>query len=101
VQNYEKDARYYQSQLEEMRSGRITDLEMSQTKAMIRNLLLEIEDSAFEMIAYDFNRQFSGKDRSREELLQQVEDIQVADVQAAASTFDLDTIYFLKGQKEE
>jgi len=101
VQNYEKALDIIKSQLEEMRSGRITDLEMSQTKAMIRNLLLEIEDSAFEMIAYDFNRQFSGKDRSREELLQQVEDIQVADVQAAASTFDLDTIYFLKGQKEE
>lgn len=101
VQNYEKALEIIKKQLDEMRSGQITDLEMSQTKAMIRNLLLEIDDSAFEMIAYDFNRQFSGKDRPRAELLQQVEAIQIEDVKAAAATFELDTIYFLKGQKEE
>ncbi|MBE9913186.1 insulinase family protein [Paenibacillus donghaensis] len=101
IQNYEKALEIIKKQLEEMRAGNITDLEMSQTKAMIRNLLLEIDDSAFEMIAYDFNRQFSGKDRSRAELLKQVETIRIEDVQAAAETFELDTIYFLKGQKEE
>ncbi|MGN7356076.1 EF-P 5-aminopentanol modification-associated protein YfmF [Paenibacillus sp. SAF-054] len=101
IQNYEKALEIIKKQLEEMRSGSISDLEMSQTKAMIRNLLLEIDDSAFEMIAYDFNRQFSGKDRPRAELLQQVEAIRIEDVKAAAATFELDTIYFLKGQKEE
>lgn len=40
---------------------------------MIRNSLLETQDSAFEMIAYDFNRVLSGKDRPAEELLRQVE----------------------------
>ncbi|GAB6988978.1 EF-P 5-aminopentanol modification-associated protein YfmF [Paenibacillus pini] len=101
VQNYEKALEIIQRQLEEMRAGNITELEMSQTKAMIRNLLREIDDSAFEMIAYDFNRQFSGKDRSRAELLNQVENISIDDVKAAALTFELDTIYFLKGQEEE
>lgn len=101
IQNYEKALEIIKKQLEEMRAGNISDLEMSQTKAMIRNLLLEIDDSAFEMIAYDFNRQFSGKDRPRAELLQQVEAIRIEDVKAAAATFELDTIYFLKGQKEE
>ncbi|MNP63033.1 hypothetical protein D3C76_1583800 [compost metagenome] len=84
-----------------MRTGSISELEMSQTKAMIRNLLLEMNDSAFEMISFDFNRQLSGKDRSVEQLVQQVEKITVDDVHAAADTFVLDTIYFLKGQKEE
>ncbi|MDR0270014.1 EF-P 5-aminopentanol modification-associated protein YfmF [Paenibacillus sp.] len=101
IQNYEKALEIIKKQLEEMRSGNITDLEMSQTKAMIRNLLLEIDDSAFEMIAYDFNRQFSGKNRPRAELLQQMEAIRIEDVKAVAATFELDTIYFLKGQKEE
>ncbi|MCJ8010670.1 insulinase family protein [Paenibacillus sp. KQZ6P-2] len=101
IQNYEKALEIIKKQLDDMRAGNITDLEMSQTKAMIRNLLLEIDDSAFEMIAYDFNRQFSGKDRPRAELLQQVEAIRIEDVKAAAATFELDTIYFLKGQKEE
>lgn len=99
IQNYEKALEIIKMQLEDMRAGKITELEMSQTKAMIRNLLLEIDDSAFEMIAYDFNRQFSGKDRSRAELLQQVEAIRIEDVKAAAETFELDTIYFLKARR--
>ncbi|MGF7048807.1 putative Zn-dependent peptidase [Paenibacillus sp. DS2015] len=101
VQNYKKAVEIIQNQIAEMKAGHISELEMSQTKAMIRNLLREIDDSAFEMIGFDFNRQLSGKERSGEELLQQVENITVEDVQAAASTFELDTIYFLRGQKEE
>lgn len=101
VQNYEKAVEIIENQLEEMRTGEISELEMSQTKAMIRNLLREMDDSAFEMISFDFNGQLSGKERTVDQLVQQVENITVEDVRAAASTFELDTIYFLRGQKEE
>ncbi|MCG7376865.1 insulinase family protein [Paenibacillus sp. ACRSA] len=101
IPNYEKAVTIIKQQLEEMKSGAITDLEMSQTKAMIRNLLKEMQDSAYEMIAYDFNRQLSGKDRTVEELLNQVESISKVDVQQAAEKFRLDTIYFLRDEKEE
>ena len=86
-------------QLEEMKHGHITDLEMSQTKAMIRNLLKEMQDAAFEMIAYDFNRQLSGKERTPDELLAQIEQITKEDVREAAEQFRLDTIYFLRDEK--
>ena len=89
-----------QAQLASMRAGEISELEISQTKAMIRNSLLEMQDSAFEMIAYDFNRVLSGKDRPAELLLSQVEQVGTKDVVDAAETFQLDTIYFLTGQKE-
>ncbi|MGP0583803.1 EF-P 5-aminopentanol modification-associated protein YfmF [Paenibacillus timonensis] len=100
IANYEKALRIIEAQLASMRAGEISELEMSQTKAMIRNSLLEMQDSAFEMIAYDFNRVLSGKDRPAEELLRQVEQVQPKDVVAAAETVQLDTIYFLTGQKE-
>lgn len=101
IPNYEKAVTIIKQQLEEMKSGSISDLEMSQTKAMIRNLLKEMQDSAFEMIAYDFNRQLSGKERTAEELLAQVEHISKEDVREAAEQFRLDTIYFLRDEKEE
>ncbi|WP_151735069.1 EF-P 5-aminopentanol modification-associated protein YfmF ['Paenibacillus yunnanensis' Narsing Rao et al. 2020] len=101
TQNYDKAVDIIRKQLDELRNGNITDLEMSQTKAMIRNLLSEIQDSAFEMISFDFNRQLSGKNRTTAELLSQVDGTGVSDVKAAAETFQLDTIYFLTGQKEE
>ncbi|MGE7822901.1 EF-P 5-aminopentanol modification-associated protein YfmF [Paenibacillus sp. NPDC093718] len=101
VQNFEKAVKIIQQQLDDMAKGAITDIEMTQTKAMIRNVIKEMQDSAFEMIAYDFNRTLSGRERTPDELLQQVEGITVDDVKQAASAFSLDTIYFLKGQKEE
>ncbi|MGF6354287.1 putative Zn-dependent peptidase [Paenibacillus sp. 4624] len=101
IPNYEKAVTIIKQQLEEMKLGHITDLEMSQTKAMIRNLLKEMQDAAFEMIAYDFNTQLSGKERTSEELLAQLEQITKQDVREAAEQFRLDTIYFLRDEKEE
>ncbi|MBP2116228.1 EF-P 5-aminopentanol modification-associated protein YfmF [Paenibacillus silagei] len=100
TQNYGKAVDIIRKQLDELKAGNITDLELSQTKAMIRNLLSEIQDSAFEMISFDFNRQLSGKDRSAQELMDQVDGMGTAEVKAAADTFELDTIYFLTGKEE-
>ncbi|AWB44360.1 peptidase M16 [Paenibacillus sp. CAA11] len=100
IENYEKALNIIKEQLASLREGSISDLEMSQTKAMIRNQLREMQDSAFEMIAYDFNRVISGKERTAEELLAQVEQVTKQDIVAASETFHLDTIYFLTGQKE-
>ncbi|MBP2001054.1 putative Zn-dependent peptidase [Paenibacillus shirakamiensis] len=101
VANEEKALEIIKNQLEDLKQGKISELEMSQTKAMIRNQLVEMQDSAFEQIAYDFNRVLSGKERSAEELLQQIDRITPEDVIEAAQTFHLDTIYFLQGEKEE
>ncbi|MGX1828039.1 EF-P 5-aminopentanol modification-associated protein YfmF [Paenibacillus taichungensis] len=101
IPNYEKAVMIIKQQLDEMKNGNITDLEMSQTKAMICNLLKEMQDSAFELIAYDFNRQLSGKERTAEELLAQVEQISKENVREAAEKFRLDTIYFLRDEKGE
>lgn len=101
IPNYEKAVEIIKQQLQDLASGQISEMEMTQTKAMIRNVVKEMQDSAFEMIAYDFNRVISGKERTAQQLLEQVESISVDDVQRAASSFQLDTIYFLKSQKEE
>lgn len=100
IQNYGKAVEIIEKQLEELKAGNISDLELSQTKAMIRNQLSEIQDSAFDMISFDFNRQLSGKERTADQLLEQVEQVGAEDVKAAADTFQLDTIYFLTGKEE-
>lgn len=100
TQNYSKAVDIIRRQLDELKAGNISDLELSQTKAMIRNLLSELQDSAFELISFDFNRQLSGKDRSAQELLAEVDGIGAEEVKAAADTFQLDTIYFLTGKGE-
>ncbi|MNW30563.1 Antilisterial bacteriocin subtilosin biosynthesis protein AlbE [compost metagenome] len=100
IDNYDKALEIIEAQLASMKAGEISELEMNQTKAMLRNSLLEIQDSAFEMIAYDFNRVLSGKDRPTEQLLSQVEKVTPQDVVDVANGIHKDTIYFLTGQKE-
>lgn len=100
IANYEQALTIITAQLEALRNGDINETEMVQTKAMIRNSLLQLQDSAYEMISFDFNSVLSGKDRSAKELLEEVEKVTVEDVVAVANTVHLDTIYFLTGQKE-
>jgi len=100
IDNYEKAVDIIEKQLESIRKGEISDLEMSQTKAMISNHLREINDSAYEMIGFDFNTVLSGKERTAEVLLQEVHEVDVSDIVQFAQTVQLDTIYFLRDRRE-
>lgn len=96
----EKATTIIKEQLEAMEQGQIETLELAQTKAMISNHLREIDDSAFEMIGFDFNRVLSGRERTTSQLIDEIAAIQVKDIQAAAGTFRLDTIYELRNREE-
>ncbi|UHA73877.1 EF-P 5-aminopentanol modification-associated protein YfmF [Paenibacillus sp. 481] len=97
--NYEKAVRIIREQLEALQAGQIEALELEQTKAMIANQLREIDDSAFEMIGFDFNRVLSGRERTTTQLIEQIQAIDTAHIQTAANTFQLDTIYFLRNRE--
>ncbi|MDQ6419193.1 pitrilysin family protein [Paenibacillus sp. LHD-117] len=98
--NYEKAVAIIKEQLESMRQGNLSDLEMNQTKAMISNHLREMQDSAYEMLSYDFNSVLTGKQRTAEELLKQVQDVTAEDIVSVAKQVQLDTVYFLRDRKE-
>lgn len=99
-QNYEKAKQIIMEQIEAMKAGRIDAKELQQTKAMIANQLREIGDSAFEMIGFDFNRVLSGKERTTSQLIAVTEQMEASAIQAAAETFHVDTIYFLRNREE-
>ncbi len=88
-------------QLEAMKNGDITDVEFAQTKAMIANHLREIQDSAHEMIGFDFNAVLSGKSRSPQQLLDEVNQVSREHIRSIAEQVELDTVYFLRDRKEE
>lgn len=95
IANYEKAVEIIRQQLEAMRNGQIEELEYSQTLAMIKNQLKEMEDSAFEMISFDFNTILSGRERTVADLIAQVEAVDVPAIRSVAEQVKLDTIYFL------
>jgi predicted Zn-dependent peptidase len=101
IRNYEKAVDIIRRQLDEMAAGAYSDTELGQTRAMIVNHLRELQDSAFEMIAFDFNTILSGKERTVPELIAAVEAVTPEQIRAVASGVQLDTIYFLTGEKGE
>jgi predicted Zn-dependent peptidase len=101
VKNYEKAVDIIKQQLAEMEAGAYSELELNQTRAMIRNQLREIDDSAFEMIGFDFNSVLSGTERTTVELAEQIGSVTPEAIRDAARTVKLDTIYFLRDRKEE
>ncbi|WP_337103000.1 EF-P 5-aminopentanol modification-associated protein YfmF [Paenibacillus sp. YIM B09110] len=100
IKNYEKAVTIIKEQLESLRQGQISELELDQTKAMIANHLRELQDSAYEMIAYDFNGVLTGNERSAKQLLEQVQAVTAEDIVRVASRVQLDTVYFLRDRKE-
>jgi predicted Zn-dependent peptidase len=101
IKNYEKAVAIIRKQLEAMEQGSITDTELSQTRAMISNHLREIQDSAFELISFDFNSILSGKERTVPELIDAVAVVNSPDIAKVAEQVKLDTIYFLRDEKGE
>lgn len=99
--NYEKATAIIREQLDAMRAGQVSELEYSQTIAMIRNQLKEMEDSAFEMISFDFNSILTGHERTVQGLIEEVQAVDIPAIQAVAGKVQLDTIYFLKDRKGE
>jgi predicted Zn-dependent peptidase len=101
IANYEKAVDIIREQLAAMQDGAVSELEYSQTLAMIRNQLKEIEDSAFEMVAFDFNSILTGHERSVPGLISEVEQVNVEAIKKIAGKVQLDMIYFLTSRKGE
>ncbi|MEB3102631.1 EF-P 5-aminopentanol modification-associated protein YfmF [Ferviditalea candida] len=100
-ENYEKAVDIIERQLELMRQGDISDLEWMQTRAMIGNSLREMQDSAHEMISFDFNNMLTGKERTIPQLIAEIDQVDKQAVQRMAEQVKLDTIYFLRNKKGE
>ncbi|EFM13124.1 peptidase M16 domain protein [Paenibacillus curdlanolyticus YK9] len=100
IDKYEKAVAIIREQLADIEAGKISELEITQTKAMLINHVREMQDSAYEMIGYDFNAVFSSSKRTGEQLIAQVNSVTADDIVRVAKQIELDTIYFLRDGKE-
>ncbi|WP_078547006.1 EF-P 5-aminopentanol modification-associated protein YfmF [Litchfieldia alkalitelluris] len=95
--NYEKAVSIIKQQMEAMKNGDFSDQEMSQTKAVIKNQLLETIDTPQGIVEVLYHNVVADKSRDLSEWLQGIDDVSKEDVVKAANKIDLDTIYFLTG----
>ncbi len=98
IDNYEKAVAIIKEQLQAMREGDITETEIEQTKATLTNQFREQQDSPYNLIQFHYHSILSGKQWTLTDLLQQIEQVEKADIQRVAEKIQLDTIYFLRDQ---
>lgn len=99
IANKEKTLSIIGEQLDQLRNGHVSDSEWKQTRSMIVSQLKEMADSAFEMIAFDFNSVLTGRERSAGELAEAVMAVGKDDVVRIAEKVQLDTVYFLRDRQ--
>lgn len=100
AENEEKALRLIDEQLEAIRQGDISDLELSQTKAMLKNQLTEALDSARGQIEiYDQYRELP-IEFSIENLAAKWDAVTKEDVAAMAKKVEKQTVFFLTGTEE-
>ncbi|WP_156936093.1 EF-P 5-aminopentanol modification-associated protein YfmF [Anoxybacteroides tepidamans] len=98
--NYEKAVQIIHDQMKAMKQGDFTDEEMTQTKAVIRNQLLETLDTPRGLVEVLYHNVLSERRRPIDEWLSGTDGVSREDVIRVASRIQLDTIYFLTGMEE-
>ncbi|MFC0271366.1 EF-P 5-aminopentanol modification-associated protein YfmF [Metabacillus herbersteinensis] len=100
-QNFDQAVTIIREQMEAMKSGDFTDQELQQTKAVIRNQLLETIDTSYGLVEVLYHNVIANIQRPFDDYLQGIEEVTPEDVKKVAGSIDLDTIYFLKGKGEK
>lgn len=90
--------RLIHEQLESLRNGEVTDLELAQTKAMLRNQYLLSLDSPQAAIEASFLDSWLPETKlSDEEWLKRMESVTIKEIQQVAEQIELQAIFFLAG----
>ncbi|EIT85143.1 inactive metalloprotease ymfF [Fictibacillus macauensis ZFHKF-1] len=98
--NYAQTVKIIGEQLSAIVTGDFSDQELAQTKAMIRNQILETIDDATGLVEVLYHEVISRHKRTIEEWLDGIEAVTKKQIVEVAKKVQLDTIYFLKGKEE-
>ncbi|PLT31610.1 EF-P 5-aminopentanol modification-associated protein YfmF [Peribacillus deserti] len=97
--NYDQAVTIIKEQMEAMKKGDFTEDEISQTKAVIRNQMLETIDIARGLVEILYHGVVSGVPVQMDEWLEKTDAITHSEIVEAAQEIELDTIYFLTGME--
>ncbi len=96
--NYDKAVKIIKEQMEAMKKGDFDTKEIEQTKAMIKNQLLETVDVAKAYIELLYHNVVANQKSTLEDWLNGIDAVTKEDIISVANKVKLDTIYFLKGK---
>ncbi|BCB03420.1 EF-P 5-aminopentanol modification-associated protein YfmF [Bacillus sp. KH172YL63] len=96
---YDQAVGIINEQLKAMKEGDFTDGEIEQTKAVIRNQLLETIDTPRGVVEILYHNAVAHQDIDLKHWLDEIEKTTKEDIVKAANKVEIDTIYFLTGME--
>ncbi|MFC7392607.1 EF-P 5-aminopentanol modification-associated protein YfmF [Scopulibacillus cellulosilyticus] len=97
--NYDKAVAIIKEQLEAVKKGDFTDHDIDQTKALLKNAVLEALDNPGSLTDFLYRQVLTGQPVTAEDWLDAIENVQKEDIIKVAEKTSLDTIYFLQGEE--
>lgn len=101
ISNYQQAVDIIKQQLQAMTEGNISDEEIHKTKASLANYFREQLDSPSGLIEFHYNGILGGVQRKIPDIIDEIYEVTREDIQNVAEKVQLDTIYFLRDEKEE
>ncbi|WRP08505.1 pitrilysin family protein [Rossellomorea aquimaris] len=98
-EKYDQAVGIINDQLQAMKDGDFTDGEIEQTKAVIRNQLLETIDTSRGLVEVLYHNAVAHEEINLKHWLDEIEKTTKEDIVKAANKVELDTIYFLTGME--
>jgi predicted Zn-dependent peptidase len=99
LKNYDQAIGIINEQMEAMKKGDFTDQELEQTKAVIRNQILETIDTSRGLTEILYHNVVAHTDIKLDTWLTEMDKTTKEEIVAVANKIDLDTIYFLTGME--
>jgi len=100
ISNYQKALDTILEQVEDMKRGNITEYEIETTQKTIENSLNSMNDEQSQVLDFNYTQILTGSNRTLEEIIENIKKVTIEDVTKIGSRVELDTIYFMTGNKE-
>ncbi|TYS16224.1 insulinase family protein [Rossellomorea vietnamensis] len=97
--NYDQAVTIIKEQMQAMKNGDFTEGEIQQTKAVIRNQLLETIDTPRGLVEILYHNVVSGQKIELDHWLESIEKVTKEEITTVAKKVNMDTIYFLTGME--
>lgn len=97
--NYNQAVTIIKEQMEAMKKGEFSDQEMEQTKAIIKNQLLETIDTSRGLTEVLYHNVVAAVDKPLDDWLSSIDRVTKDEIVACGEKIQMDTIYFLSGEE--
>ena len=99
--NFQKTIEIIRKQIEDMKTGVLTEADMDVSKKSIRTSTESIKDSIFLISEFFFSQLLSNDSRTLEQIIRDFEKVTKDEVIQASNKIVPDTIYFMKNKRNK